>query len=102
MRTDKLNDFMDLDSDQSWQIERHYEDCCKKIKPFNTTHEIIGDMGQVKNGWKYAVWGSTSDPSSWFEQNVTLQGSPQRQLRRRVVMKPHNVIVEEQQSAFEL
>ncbi len=28
IRTDQVNDFMDFDPDQSWQIEKHYQECC--------------------------------------------------------------------------
>ena len=26
----------------------------------------------VKNGWMYEVWGTSEDPSTWLEQNITL------------------------------
>lgn len=26
----------------------------------------------VQNGFQYEVWGSSDDPSSWLEQNITL------------------------------
>jgi len=45
----------------------------------------------IKSGWQYAVWGNSADPSTWFEQNITLlaQGrqTPQRQLKRREIEK---------------
>ena len=49
-----------------------------------------------KNGWHYEVWGTSEDPSTWFEQNVTLLDkgiqTPQRQLKRIEVTKEKNVI----------
>jgi hypothetical protein len=45
----------------------------------------------VKSGWLYEVWGTSEDPSTWLEQNITLlaQGTqtPQRKLKRREVPK---------------
>lgn len=59
-----------------------------------------------KNGWHYEVWGTSEDPSTWFEQNVTLLDkgiqTPQRQLKRIEVTKEKNVINEEVKKAKEL
>lgn len=44
-------------------------------------------MNCVQNGYKYAVWGTSKDPSTWWEQNTTLNGAPARQLRRQVIEK---------------
>jgi hypothetical protein len=65
-------------------------------------HEIIGDIGQVKNGWKYHVWGLSDQASTWVEQNTTTNG-PQRPLRRTLVAKNESIIEEEkvQSHAYE-
>lgn len=59
-----------------------------------------------KNGWHYEVWGTSEDPSSWFEQNITLLGkgqqTPQRQMKRIKIPNEINVIVEQVKSAKEL
>lgn len=44
-------------------------------------------MNNVKSGYNYHVWGTSNDPSTWFEQNTTLQGAPARQLRRLMINK---------------
>lgn len=59
-----------------------------------------------KNGWQYAVWGSSADPSTWYEQNITLlnQGHqpPQRQLQRREVTKLEREVIEQRQRSEDL
>ena len=32
---------------------------------------ITGDFGQVKNNFKYSVYGRNSDPDTLFEKNTT-------------------------------
>ena len=31
---------------------------------------MIGDQNMIKNGWKYEVWGTSSDPLTWLEKNT--------------------------------
>jgi hypothetical protein len=80
-----------LDPDQNHQIEGHYQSCKSRIKPYGARFKLIGDFNMVKSGWLYEVWGTSEDPSTWLEQNVTLlaQGTqtPQRKLKRREVPK---------------
>jgi hypothetical protein len=64
------------------------------LKPYNTEHRIIGDQNAVKNGWIYAVWGPSSDPTKWQEQNITVKGVV-RPLNRYLISKQESVIVEE-------
>jgi hypothetical protein len=71
-RTDRKNDFFDFDSDQNFQIELHYKNCCDGFKQFGDKHTIIGDQNRVQNGYIYQVWGTSSDPNTWFEQNATI------------------------------
>jgi hypothetical protein len=78
-RQDKSVDFFELDSDQNFQIEIFYQDCIKGItSKFGDVYTIVGDLNCVKTGHKYKVWGSSEDPSSWFEKNATLAGAPKR------------------------
>ena len=81
-RTDKVNKFMDFDSDQNFQIEQHWKECCNGIKQFGDKHLIVGDQNRIQNGYKYHVWGTSNLPTTWREQNCTLPGAPVRQLRR--------------------
>ena len=94
-RTDKINDFFTFDADQNWQIERHYQDCISLRKRFGEKHIIIGDAVAVKNGWLYAVWGTSRDPNTWVEQNTSLEGAPKRQLKREEVLKLEKDVIEE-------
>lgn len=60
----------------------------------------------VQNGWQYEVWGTSEDPNTWLEQNITLlaQGTqtPQRKLKRRDVPKQIQQIKEEVKKAKDL
>ena len=43
-RTDKVDDWMDFDSDQNFQIEMHYKACCDGItNKFGDKYIIVGD-----------------------------------------------------------
>jgi hypothetical protein len=86
-RTDTKNNYMDFDSDQNFQIELHYKECCSGKKQFGDKHVIVGDMNCVKTGYLYHVWGTSSDCSTWREQNCTLVNAPARQLRRIIIDK---------------
>ena len=55
---------------------------------FGETHTIIGDQRCVKNGFKYHVWGASTDPNTWFEQNSTIENAFLRKLRRKEVEVP--------------
>lgn len=90
---------MDFDPDQSWQIERHYQDCVERKKNFGDKHTIIGDLNGNKNGWLYSAWGTSADVSTWREKNQTLAQAPERPLARRMVQKEEKVIVEEQKKS---
>lgn len=70
---------MDLDSDQSAQIERFYQQCCTQ-NTFGHKLRIVGDQGNVQNGFHYEVWGDSSDPSTWLEKNTRYTTA--RQLHR--------------------
>jgi hypothetical protein len=48
-------------------------------------------MNCDKNGYKYHVWGTSNDSSTWLEQNCTLKNAPSRQLRRVIIDKVFNV-----------
>jgi hypothetical protein len=48
-------------------------------------------MNCNKNGYKYHVWGTSNDSSTWLEQNCTLNDAPSRQLRRTIIDKVLNV-----------
>ena len=85
LRTDKINDYFDFDSDQNFQIELHYQECCSGIKLFGDKYIIVGDMNCIKTKYKYHVWGTSKDPSTWYEQNCTLEGAPTRQLTRVII-----------------
>lgn len=99
-RTNKVNDFMDFDPDQNWQIEKHYQECCKSLKEFNTKFVVIGDSSGVKNGYQYAVWGKDSNPNNWYEKNTQLQQAPERQLDRRLVkMKRKDILIEKKRAS---
>ena len=89
-RTDNINDYMDFDSGQNWQIELHYKECCSGIKQFGDKYIIVGDMNCEKNGFKYHVWGTSANFATWREQNCTSEGAPSRQLRRAFVDKGYN------------
>ncbi len=56
-------------------------------KSFGTKHQIVGDLGKNKNGWLYDVWGSSSDPNTWFEQNKSVTNGKIRPMRRTIVKK---------------
>jgi len=57
----------------------HYQECCAGIKKkFGSKYIIVGDQEEVKNGFKYEVWGMSEDPSTWKEQNCTLKGAKVR------------------------
>ena len=90
LRTDTVNDYFDFDSDQNFQIELHYQECCSGKKKFGDKHLIVGDMFGVqkigKNGkYKYHVWGTSEDSATWFEQNCTIKGAPVRKLSRTII-----------------
>ena len=38
---------------------------------FDSELIITGDFGQVRNNFKYSVYGRNSDPDTWFEKNTT-------------------------------
>ena len=61
---------------------------------------------EVKNGWLYEVWGSSVEPCTWVEQNITLlargQQTPQRKLKRYEVPKQIEQIQEEYKRGKEL
>ena len=101
-RHDKVNDYFEFDPDQNWQIERHYQDCVSGYKRFGEQHIIIGDFNAQKNGWRYAVWGSSADIQTWKEQNVTLKNTVVRQLNRTLVEKDEMVVLEEREKSQEL
>ena len=82
--------WIDFDSDQNFQIELHYQECCSGKKQFGDKHLIVGDMNCVKNGHKYNVWGTSQVSITWFEQNCTLVGAPARQLKRTIIDKVYN------------
>jgi hypothetical protein len=44
-----------------------YQACRENRKKFGEKLVIIGDQQQIKNGWQYAVWGASADPSTWYE-----------------------------------
>ena len=69
------------------EIELHYQECCSGKKQFGDKYIIVGDMNCDKNGYKYHVWGTSKDSSTWLEQNCTLNGAPSRQLRRTIIDK---------------
>ncbi|TNV85324.1 hypothetical protein FGO68_gene8464 [Halteria grandinella] len=82
-RQDKSVDFFEFDSDQNFQIEMFYKECCEGVnRQFGDRFTIVGDQLMKQTGHTYQVWGESKDPSTWVEQNVTLAGAPQRQLRR--------------------
>ena len=85
LRTDKINDYFDFDSDQNFQIEQHYQECCSGKKQFGDKYFIVGDMYGVKTSFKYHVWGTSKDPATWYEQNYSINGAPNRQLRRVII-----------------
>ena len=64
--------FIDFDPDQNFQIEGHYQSCKSRVKPYGARFKLIGDFNMVKSGWMYEVWGTSEDPSTWLEQNITL------------------------------
>lgn len=101
-RQDKVNDFFDFDPDQNWQIERHYQDCVSGFKKFGEQHIIIGDINAQKNGWRYAVWGASSDTNTWREQNITLKNTVVRQLNRREIERDELTVLEEREKSQEL
>jgi hypothetical protein len=70
--SDNKDGFIDFDPDQNFQIEGHYQSCKTQIKPYGSRFKLIGDHLMVKNGWMYEVWGTSEDPSTWLEQNITL------------------------------
>ncbi|CDW73869.1 poly adp-ribose polymerase member 14-like protein [Stylonychia lemnae] len=90
-RPNKNEDWFPLDPDQNRQIEGHYKECCSK-NVFSQKLEIIGDQDMQKNGFYYEVWGTSRDPSSWYEKNT--QYNNPRQLHRK------NVQVQEKQSSY--
>ena len=55
----------------------------------------------VKNGWIYAIWGDSANPTTWREQNVTINGQI-RQLSRRMIAKQESVVEEEKQKSAKL
>ena len=73
---------MDIDQDQSDQIELHFDLSCKGDIPFGKLLTMIGEYKKKKSGYNYSVWGLSSDPSTWVEKNNTLPQAPERQLRR--------------------
>ena len=87
LRTDTINHYMDFDSDQNFQIELHYQECCSRKKQFGDKYVIVGDMNCNKNGFKYHVWGTSPNSATWLEQNCTFNGAPLRQLRRSMIDK---------------
>ena len=66
MRQDKVENFFYYDNEQNQRIEYHYRDCCDGKKPFDTKYEIV-----IKD-YKYAIWGSSKDPDTWKQQNVSI------------------------------
>jgi hypothetical protein len=52
------------------------------LTPFGHKIIIVGDQNMVKTGFKYEVWGTSSDPSTWFEKNT--QYTRARQLKREI------------------
>ena len=101
-----VDGFVDFDPDQNFQIEGHYQSCKSGLKQFGTRFKLIGDHNMVQNGWQYDVWGTSQDPTTWLEQNITLlaqgQQTPQRKLKRREVPKQIQLIKEQVQKAKEL
>jgi hypothetical protein len=43
-RDDKVNDFVNFDPDQNFQIEMHYRNCCDGVKQFGDKYTIVGDQ----------------------------------------------------------
>jgi hypothetical protein len=35
---------------------------------------ITGDAFKVKSGYRYKVWGASSDPMTWRQQNISVEG----------------------------
>ncbi|CDW84031.1 UNKNOWN [Stylonychia lemnae] len=87
-RHDKVNNLFAFDTHQNDQIEAHYKKCCSN-KTFGEYTFITGDQNQVQNGFKYAVWGSSSDSTQWYEMN--LKFLTKRQLMRRQGSQIHTV-----------
>eukprot|EP00347_Sterkiella_histriomuscorum_P003822 403362807 len=71
-RHDTTNDWFAYDQDQNDQIEKHYKYCCKQ-NLFLVKITIIGDQSKKKNDFTYQVYGQSSDPNTWIQQN-TLTG----------------------------
>ncbi|TNV84716.1 hypothetical protein FGO68_gene4511 [Halteria grandinella] len=89
-RQDKSVEFVEFDSDQNYQIEMFFQECkFGQKRKFGERFTIVGDQQLAKNGFLYQVWGASEDPSTWFEQNVTLKNAPQRQLRRVLKEVPY-------------
>ncbi|CDW85392.1 UNKNOWN [Stylonychia lemnae] len=87
-RQDQINDWFELDNDQNVQVESHYQDCCNK-NSFGSEYYIVGDQNRIKNGFGYAVFGNSQDPSTWYEKNMQI--GTQRQLQRRVTPQTQTV-----------
>ncbi|CDW86806.1 poly adp-ribose polymerase member 14-like protein [Stylonychia lemnae] len=81
-RPNKNEDWFPLDPDQNRQVEGHYKSCCQK-NLFGQKLEIVGDQDMQQNGFHYEVWGTSHNPSTWYEKN-TRYNNP-RQLRRNDV-----------------
>ena len=64
----------------------HYQACCDGQLKFGDEFTIVGDfLGKSKYNYNYNVWGTSEDPSTWFEQNKSIAGAPQRQMKREIV-----------------
>ncbi len=45
------------------------------VKDFGAKHTITGDAKGVAIGYRYEVWGNSSDPMTWRQRNKTLNSN---------------------------